>query len=393
MLSVSKNKQASTWTQNKIQFIHGGKVYFDRLIELINQATESIHLQTYIFADDETGKMVSKALQKAAARKISVHLLADGYASQSLPKEFINELKTAGVQFRFYEPLFKSRHFYFGRRLHHKVLVVDTKYAIVGGINIANHYNDMPKQPAWLDFAVLLEGEIAKELCILCWKTWNNYPLKMSLTPCEEAKIQFTFPQTETVLTRMRRNDWVRRKNEISGSYIEMIRHAKSHLTILCSYFLPSQFIRRLLRKASERGVEIKVITTGSSDIILTKHAERWLYDWLLRNHIELYEYQSNILHAKVAVCDGEWMTIGSYNVNNISAYASIELNVDIQNSDFTKKVEHILEILLQTECKSITMENHIRSKNIFIQLLRWISYQFIRSVFFLITFYYKREK
>jgi cardiolipin synthase A/B len=166
MFSASKNKQASPWTKNKIQFIRGGKAYFDLLIELITNAKESIHLQTYIFADDETGMLVSEALRKAVDRNVSVHLLADGYASQSLPKDFTNELKNAGIQFRFFEPLFKSQHFYFGRRLHHKVLVVDTKYAVVGGINIANHYNDMPKKPAWLDFAVLLEGEIAKELCI-----------------------------------------------------------------------------------------------------------------------------------------------------------------------------------------------------------------------------------
>ena len=93
--------------------------------------------------------------------------------------------------------------------------------------------------------------------------------------------------------------------------------------------------MRRLLTNAAKRGVKIKVITAGPSDIMLAKHAERWMYDWLLRNKIELYEYQPAILHAKVAVCDSEWITIGSYNLNNISAYASIELNLDVHNADF----------------------------------------------------------
>jgi cardiolipin synthase len=100
-----------------------------------------------------------------------VYLLADGYASQGLSKKLIHELKDAGVNFRFFEPVYRSKYFYFGRRLHHKILVVDTQYAMIGGINISNRYNDMPGHPAWLDFALFVEGEIAKELCILCWKT------------------------------------------------------------------------------------------------------------------------------------------------------------------------------------------------------------------------------
>ncbi len=240
-------KKTATWSPHKTQLIRGGKAYFDLLLDLINLAKESIHLQSYIFADDETGRLIGEALKIAAQRKVNIYLLADGYASQSLSKDFVNELKAAGIQFRFFEPLFKSKHFYFGRRLHHKVFVVDTKFALVGGINIANHYNDMPQKPAWLDFALYVEGEVAKELCILCWKTWNGFPLTMNLTPCEEKEIHFDFGKDETSAVRMRRNDWVRRKNEISISYIEMIRNAKLDITIFCSYFLPGQLIRSLL--------------------------------------------------------------------------------------------------------------------------------------------------
>ena len=102
----------------------------------------------------------------------------------------------------------------------------------------------------------------------------------------------------------MRRNDWVRGKNEISATYSEMFRNARSHITILCSYFLPGKLIRGLLSNAAKRGVKIKVVIAGSSDIMLAKYAERWMYDWLLRNKIELYEYQPAILNAKVAVCE-----------------------------------------------------------------------------------------
>ncbi len=377
---------------NKVKLIRGGKEYFDLLLHLINQASESIHLQTYIFDDDETGILVADALKAAAKKNVQVYLLADGYASQVMSKKNIDELRVSGIHFRFFEPFFKSKNYYFGRRMHHKVFVADAKFAIVGGVNIANRYNDLPGDPAWLDFALFAEGDIARELCVLCWKTWKNFPVKMGITPCEEKQLVFDFKETEKSLIRMRRNDWVRRKNEISASYIEMFRHAQSDITILCSYFLPGKIIRRLLSNAAKRGVRIKVITAGPSDVMMAKRAERWLYDWLLRNKIELYEYQPTILHAKIAVCDGEWFTIGSYNVNNISAYASIELNLDVRNTDFAKQVEQKLETIIQNDSILITKKEHAQSRNIFKQFIRWCSYEIIRVVFYLLTFYFKQR-
>ena len=149
-------------SRNKVKLIRGGKVYFDSLLQMINSATESIHLQAYIYDDDETGKQVAEALQAAAKRNVEVYLLTDGYASKVMSRSFINELQQSGIHFRFFNPLFKSRHFYFGRRLHHKVIVTDTRYAMIGGVNITNRYNDMPGEPAWLDFAIYIEGEAAR---------------------------------------------------------------------------------------------------------------------------------------------------------------------------------------------------------------------------------------
>lgn len=390
----AKQKNSSEYSdQNKIKLVRGGAAYFEMLLQLINDAKESIHLQTYIFNEDETGLMVANALKAAVKRNVQVYLLADGYASQVMSKKFIDGLRTSGVNFRFFEPFFKSKQFYFGRRMHHKVFVADAKFALVGGINIADRYNDMPGERAWLDFALYTEGETAGALCVLCWKTWNGFPVNMGITPCEEKQLLFDFVTEEKTMVRMRRNDWVRRKNEISATYIDMFRNARSHITILCSYFLPGKIIRRLLRNAAKRGVKIKLITAGPSDIKLVKYAERWMYDWLLRNKIELYEYQPAVLHAKVAVCDSEWLTIGSYNINNISAYASIELNLDVKHADFAVQMEKTLETFIEKECVAITKEMHVQSTNIFKQFIRWCSYEFIRISFYLITFYYKQSR
>jgi cardiolipin synthase len=126
---------------------------------LINKATESIHLQTYIYDDDETGRQVADALIAAAKRNVSVYLLTDGYASQVMAKKFIHELKVSGVHFSFFEPLFRSKYFYFGRRLHQKVFVADTKFALVGGINITNRYNDMLVNPPGLILHSIPKGK------------------------------------------------------------------------------------------------------------------------------------------------------------------------------------------------------------------------------------------
>lgn len=377
---------------NKVRLIEGGKAYFELLLHLIEHAKESIHLQTYILDDDETGTLVTEALKAASKRKVSVHLLADGYASQKLADHFIESLQDAGINFRFFEPFFKTKNYYFGRRMHHKIFVADARFALTGGINISDNYNDLPGKKAWLDFALYIEGEIAKDLCVLCWKTWNDFTAEMGTTPCEEKLEDFNFSDEEKRTVGMRRNDWVRRKNEISGTYINMFRHAKSHITIMCSYFIPGKIIRRLLREAAKRGVKIKVIVAGISDVAVAKYAERWMYDWLLRNKIELYEYQPTVLHAKIALCDSEWLTIGSYNLNNISAYASIELNLDVYNPAFALQTEKKIEDIIKTDCIAITSEWHKKSKNIVVQFIRWSSYQFIRLTFYLFTFYFKHK-
>lgn len=393
-ISRFKNQQQSNFTDNKVELIRGGKQYFEVLHEMIENAKESIHLQTYIYDDDETGTRVAEALIDAANRNVKVYVLVDGYASQSLSRTFKDMLEGAGIHFRFFEPLFKSRHFYFGRRLHSKVVVTDTKYALVGGVNITDRYNDMPAEPAWLDFALFVEGPVVKEVCILCWKNWKGYPRRMKKTPCEEQESRFHFNSSETSKVRMRRNDWVRNKLEISNSYIEMFKNAKAHITILSSYVLPGSIFRKNLEKAIKRGVKVKMIISGESDIKMVKYAERYWYDWLMRNNIQIYEYTRTVLHGKLAVCDSEWMTIGSYNVNDLSAYASIELNFDVRDPRFINKVENVLQNIIEKDCILISKEEHlVRNRNLVKRFGQWFSYSIIRLTFNIFTFYYRHQK
>jgi cardiolipin synthase len=375
-LRFRRRRKASGYSvQNKIKLVRGGKPYFDQIIEMINRAKEIIQFQVYIFDYDETGKAVTEALLAAAKRKVQVYLMADGYASQKLPRSFIQETEQSGIHFRFFEPLFKSRNSYFGRRMHHKVIVVDNQFALVGGVNISNHYNDLPDQPGWLDFALFMEGEVVHELCRVCEEIWNGYLPVKPVHLCNNKEVSFNIPSGEFCEVRVRRNDWITKKNQVSRSYLEMFKNAEDHI-----------------KRAAARGVKIKLILAGMSDVMVAKYAERYMYSWIFRNDIELFEYKPCILHGKVSTYDKKWATIGSYNVNIISAYASLELNIDVNNPEFAGMLDNTMEKIIQNDCVQITEENFSSHNGIFNKIWELICYWFVRLLFYLFTINFKQR-
>lgn len=379
-------------SRNQVQIVRGGRDYFNRLNSMIDEARQSIHLQYYIFLDDETGNSVIRSLQAAASRGVAVFLHLDAYASRELSQKSVGALREAGVQIKWFEPLFKSRHFYFGRRLHHKVAVVDGFRTMVGGINICDRYNDLPGDPAWLDMAVYCEGEASYIVYHICRQMWQEKIIQPAIAWKEIDEACAAIPQSTRTEVRVRQNDWVKRKVQIWRSYLEVFSQSEKELTIMCSYFIPGVLYRRKLAQAVRKGVRVKVILAGISDIKMAKHAERFLYDWMLKNKISIFEYQETVLHAKVATCDQNWTTVGSYNVNNISAYASLELNLDIRNNDFAISTTAMMENIIRDHCKEITTENYLNKVNGFIRIWQRISYGIFNTVLKLFTFYFRQE-
>jgi len=390
MSSSSKVKSSYSF-HNKPTLIKGGEPYFSKLFELIENAKSCIQLQVYIFDEDETGKAVEDKLKEACKKKVDVQVLLDGYASRSLSTEFKNELRNAGIQLRFFNPIFKSENFYFGRRLHHKIVVIDGIQALVGGINISNRYNDMPEDPAWLDWAILIEGDVAYELhklCNLFYTKWNKKVVHL-----DKKNI---LPKINTTLhcpIRIRRNDWVMNLNQISASYMEMLKNAQQEIIIMSSYFIPSNFIRASMTAAIKRGVSIKLILASTSDVGIGKYAEKYLYAWALRQGIIIHEYKTNVLHGKIAVSDNRIVTIGSYNINDISALASIELNIDVEENKFASKVKEQLNGIIEKDCIRVDPKLFYASRGIFEKFLQWLAYRTFRVVFKLFTFYFTKQR
>lgn len=392
-LSSFGHRNTAFTRKNIASIVKGGAPFFAQLKTLIDNASHSIHLQTYIFAADSTGQEVAHWLMAAARRGVAVYLMTDGYASRTLPKEFIQQLEEAGIFFRFFEPLFRGRDFYFGRRLHHKVVVADERLALVSGSNIADRYNDRPGQPAWYDMALLVEGDSALELYDICLKIWERDTTKKNVLRKKLLDI-FAYIATEnSVGVRVLQNDWVRRKLEIYFAYHKIFKQAQKNITIVCSYFLPGLSLRNRLSRAAKRGVEVKVVLANTSDVALTKHAERYLYKWMLRNGIKVYEYLPAVLHAKIAVVDDELLTIGSYNLNDLSAKASVELNLLVKDAGLAKEMKDEIETVIRDKCLPIDGKNISLRLLTLRQLWQFLCYHALRFTLTIGTFYFKQEE
>ncbi len=368
---------------NKLKLVRGGAEFFDLLEQMLDAARHLIHFQVYIFDEDSTGNRVAAALIRAARRGVKVFLMVDGYASKNLSKSFISSLQDAGIHFRMFQPIFKSRSFYVGRRLHHKVIVVDEFYSLVGGLNISDRYNDTPAEKAWLDWAILAEGDVSEQLAKVCVR---RYKMRVKLMHEHQRPKGDLMLHAKQSRVRIRINDWIGRRQEITRTYLDMFKSAKSHLTIMSPYFLPGRELRSKMKEALTRGVVIKVLIAGISDVPMSKHAERYLYRWMFKNKVQIYEYHETVLHGKVGICDGKWMTIGSYNLNNLSAYVSVELNLDITDSDFARTSEERLMDIIDKQCKLITEEEYKKHNGLFSRLFQFLSYNLLRVALFFFT-------
>lgn len=380
-ITYNRSQDNDIQSVDNIVLVHSGEDYFLRLRNIISKAQNEIHLQSYIFENDTTGLEIAEALKEAANRKVKVYVLLDGYGSSKLPNNFLENLKQNGINIRFFSPLFSKNNFYIGRRLHHKVVVVDGEIVLIGGINIANKYRGSNTEHPWLDYAVQIEGaSIGEPLQKLC----KDIYLKKTRTNKEI--IQCNFYNTNETSVKILRNDWLKQKNEICNSYINALQKADKEVIIVGSYFLPGRRLSNALKSAAKRGIKIKIILSGVSDLPIVMRATHYLYSSLLKQNIELFEWKKSVLHGKLATIDNGWATIGSFNLNHLSSYGSIEMNVEISSMEFSKNLSvHLINVLNQ--CDNITFETHRTRNGVFIKFINWLAYRLIRIALIIVTY------
>jgi cardiolipin synthase len=187
------------------------------------------------------------------------------------------------------------------------------------------------------------------------------------------------------------RNDWVFRRTDVSASYRDMFTKAQRHATIMSSYFWPPSRLLRRIEVAARSGVAVTVILAGHADVPLAKYAERYLYRRLFRAGIAVYEYQPGVLHAKIAFRDDEWATVGSYNVNNISAFASIELNLDVEDTTIATQLRAAVELIKTRDCRRVIPEEYQLSSNPLRMFLYYCAYLLVHFIFYMFTFWFRQ--
>lgn len=362
---------------HSIELLRSGEQFFSACEKAIDSATQYIHFQTYIVDNDATGQMFLDALIRASERGVRVYFLLDAYGGNSFTADLIAKAEKGGIFFRKFSPGLITKGFQLSLRLHHKVLLVDGELALIGGMNVADRYRGTTDQKEWLDFAISIRGPECAHVLFTVKKLWN----KAFISKKERSRETIHYPVNydENVRVKVIQNNWFRNKIEILKSYRSAIRHAEDRMIIMGSYFLPGRNERKLLRNASRRGVDIKIVLAAESDAPVIKRATNFLYDFILRNNIKIYEYLPSNLHAKVATVDGKWTTIGSYNMNHLSDYGSVEMNADILDENFSQMFENLLLEIIDRDCRQVTFVQNMLRKTWFSRLTNWSAYQLIR--------------
>jgi cardiolipin synthase len=341
---------------HELQLLQGSGELFPALVEAIEGAKREVRLETYIFDFTGLGSEVAYALERAARRGVSVKVLTDGFGSPRLPLAWCERLLDAGVDWRIYAPLGRMGMLWPGswRRLHRKLCVIDEQVAFCGGINILDDFHDPnhgPLQAPRFDFAVRVIGPLVAEAQAAMAQLWLRMQAmrdirKVRLAGALEslrASGAARSPETKaaprpaqpTARAALLLRDNVLNRARIERAYRRAIGRAREEIIIANAYFVPGRRMRQALETAARRGVKVQLLLQGRYEYFMQYYAARPIYGALLRAGVQIHEYSPSFLHAKVAVIDGRWATVGSSNLDPLSLLLAREANVVIDDAGF----------------------------------------------------------
>ena len=367
---------------NRITLLRNGSEYFPALEAAIDRAQNIVHLETYIFEYDAIGIRISEALKRAARRNVTVRLLLDGFGSQDLPKDEVQNMLNAGVQiliFRKEISPFRLRRNRL-RRMHRKLAAIDSSIAFVGGINIIDDLNHPEPLPPRYDFAISIEGPLQRDIFLAARRLW------MIVALSRLKKNWIKYDEISCSINRLNGNqrgaliirDNFRHRHDIEDVYLHAITNASREIIISNAYFLPGINLRRALSDAAKRGLRVILLLQGRIEFHLQHYATQALYGSLLDAGIEIYEYHKSYLHAKVAVIDQHWSTVGSSNIDPFSLLLAREANVVVDDEAFARQLKLCLENAMAEESIRVLQEEW-KSQGWSSRTICWISYYIVR--------------
>lgn len=342
------------------------------MVEAIDRSTQEVRLETYIFSFDPSGERVAAALVRAAQRGVSVYLVMDGIGTPSVPVDWMHRFAAAGVRWHLFSPLGRWGLLIPGRwrRLHRKLCVVDARIAFCGGINILDDYCEpdlTPLDAPRFDFSVQVEGPLVADAHRAMAQFWDRLQitrqlehlafdearqsLQKALTPEPSFVESLGAAGTGSgVSAALVLRDNVRNRTRIEQVYRKAIAEARREILIANAYFVPGGKLRRALVHAAGRGVRVRLLLQGRYENFMQYHAARPVYGTLLAAGIEIHEYSASFLHAKVAVIDEQWATVGSSNLDPLSLLLAREANVVVEDGAFVQELRTCLTTAMDTQ-------------------------------------------
>ncbi|TFZ03047.1 cardiolipin synthase ClsB [Ramlibacter henchirensis] len=341
---------------HSLQLLEGSAEYFPALVTAIDAARQEVWLETYILDFTAASAEVVWALERAARRGVSVRVVVDGFGSGPMPAAWRERLLEAGVDWRVFAPVGR-----FGvltpsswRRLHRKLCVVDERVAFCGGINILDDLHDPnhgPLPAPRLDFAVQVTGPLVAQVRAAMLRLWQRMRafealrrggLSGALTSLRASRPAEPLPRAAPTARQGSRaalvlRDNFRHRTNIERAYRRAIGRARSEVIIANAYFVPGRKMREALINAARRGVRVVLLLQGRYEYFMQYYAARPIYGALLRAGVDIHEYSPSFLHAKVAVIDGRWATVGSSNIDPLSLLLAREANLVIEDAGFAQ--------------------------------------------------------
>ncbi len=319
-----------------LQLLQRGEQFIPALVRAIDQAREQVFIETYLFANDDAGVAVAQALERAARRGVEVRVLADWLGTGRTNCAYLaGALQRAGVHFRAFNPWFVRG----VARSHRKLCAVDGRVAFVGGINLIHdlHSADGPTAlpyPRW-DFSLRVQGPPAQAILAEAQAQWRRIGrlrllerLRLYRDSRERSQASVHLDSGVSFVCC----DNLHNRMTIQQAYLEAIHRARRRVLLANPYFAPGMTFRDALEAAARRGVEV-VLLLGVGQYPLQDAVARSYYAKLLRAGVQLYEYRRTQLHAKVAVVDDDWLTIGSSNCDGLSLFVNQEANLVVRDA------------------------------------------------------------
>jgi len=332
---------------NKATLLTDGQATYAAMFKTLQNAKDHINLESYIIEDDETGRKFADLLLQKQAEGVQVNLIYDSMGSMNTPAAFFQRLRDGGIQvvgFNPINPLEDREEWGLTHRDHRKILIVDGKIAIIGGVNISKVYSSRPFKREhhetapihWRDTDIQIEGPAVAELQKLFLDTW----LKQKGPKLSERNYFPDLKEKGSALVRVVGSTPGETNRIPFIVYVSAITFAEHSIHMTNSYFIPDDQVLKALKDAAVRGVDVKIILPGITDSQLSLHAQRYYYSELLNAGVKLYERKTSLLHAKTAVIDKVWSTVGSTNLDYLSLLNNDEVNAVILSKEFAAEME-----------------------------------------------------